>query len=468
MLNANQTPGTQSSATQPSSVVGEERQPAGQQEETLPEGHPALEEVNARLSPVIIAVFALMICPVASINGQQIEEHLRVEPGYQSASVCRECHSGIYRYWANSMHALAATGPVFQASYLRAQASYGQNVREYCLSCHSPTTNMTGDFDLQKQISREGVTCDFCHTVTGIVNKRPQASFETQPGNTKYGPYENLLPAANLEFQYSPLQQSAILCSGCHELTSPAGARVLETYSEWHESSYARKGIQCQNCHMPELINVPIVDPGIRPSSTSLAHAHEFLGGHSQIRLEKAASLVLGSRLVNGKYYVQAFVTNEEAGHKLPTGMPIRKVILTVSLNDASGKVINAQTREYRKIVVDKNGVPITSPERVLMESAAVKSDNRIKPKETRLEQFEFDEEFSERAGIIRADLKYVFQADSTEASAVVIPMTSAMKTTVSTKEPGFGATIVPALLITVLLLILVVVITRLHKYKGR
>src|SRR3972149_8788835 len=81
------------------------------------------------------------------------------EPVFPPSQECGNCHKNIYQAWSNSMHAQAISDPVFKLDYLHALNEYGEKVREYCLTCHSPTTRYTGDTYLKNRISREGINC---------------------------------------------------------------------------------------------------------------------------------------------------------------------------------------------------------------------------------------------------------------------------------------------------------------------
>ena len=376
---------------------------------------------------VAAVLFFLMLFQPSFLASEEVREHQPPAPRYQSAEYCRSCHPDIYKYWSQSMHAHSTSDPVFQTAFLRATSESGEKTREFCLSCHSPTTMITKDFDLKDDLSRQGVTCDFCHTVTDVIEGDHRNLFEFQLGDTKFGPLTNIQPIGNLAFRYSELHTSARLCSGCHELESVSGIKVLGTYSEWKESSYAKQGVQCQNCHMPELFNVPVVPAQIR-STANYAHAHEFLGGHSQIRLEKAASLSIVPRREGNRIFVDAFVTNEEAGHYLPTEMPTRKIVLEVSLKDEAGKTLNKRNAEYRRILADSEGKAILTAEHAMMQAARVLSDNRIKPKEVRHEVFSFANLLPLKPYLVTATLTYSFEIATPEPNMIRSEMANAVK----------------------------------------
>jgi hypothetical protein len=67
-----------------------------------------------------------------------------------------------------------------------------------------------------------------------------------QPGET--------LPHAG--WQSTPAFQDARFCGACHQFDDDGYAlegKLLEnTFAEWQASRYAREGVTCQNCHMPD------------------------------------------------------------------------------------------------------------------------------------------------------------------------------------------------------------------------
>src|SRR5512138_1234354 len=95
--------------------------------------------------------------------------------GFTSASECGRCHQDLYESWRKTFHAQAVSNPAFFADLERLEITGGRGVRVMCLSCHSPTTSVTMDYSLTSPVSREGVTCDFCHTVSSVDLKAPGA-----------------------------------------------------------------------------------------------------------------------------------------------------------------------------------------------------------------------------------------------------------------------------------------------------
>lgn len=325
----------------------------------------------------------LLVCPAFTQKAKSLEGH------FSPVEECANCHQAIYRAWANSMHAKAIEDPIFKLDYLHALNDYGDKIRGYCIHCHSPTVRYTGDIYLKNRLSQEGVSCDFCHSISSVNLENPEDPFIVDPAGPQYGPYENASSPAHAS-AYSELHTRAEFCAGCHELKNSQGILVLGTYTEWKESLYAQQGVHCQNCHMPKVFGEPIVDPRVKKSDLHMT-AHEFLGGHSEINLQHAATLDSRVELEEGETVVTVSVTNAESGHKLPTGTPVRKVVLLVKLLDKNGKKIAQGEKVYQKVLVDRSGNILTESYKMILEGASVLSDNRIAPKETRVEKFRFE-----------------------------------------------------------------------------
>jgi len=323
---------------------------------------------------------------------------------FTPSSECGNCHSDIYREWKNSLHAQSLKDPIFLNTYKEIE---NKNEKKLCLKCHAPTVLVTGDYSLKKDITREGVTCDFCHSVRGI---KKDNSYELDVGEVKYGPLPYILETLEIghKNKYSELHKKSEFCKGCHEFKNKYGIYVLDTYNEWKKSEYSAKDVQCQNCHMPEDPFSKIVDPEVYPSDKPVT-AHKFLGGHSQIRLKEAAEISLFYKVEKNSLVASVYITNKESGHRLPTGIPIRKLILEVSLVDKYGKIVEKKIKVYQRLLADKEGKIITDIKRIFTDAHKVVEDNRIYPKETRRENFTFSLK-GEGPFTLRARLKYEYR----------------------------------------------------------
>lgn len=305
----------------------------------------------------------------------------------QSSTSCKECHVEIYNHWKNAMHSMSLEDPIFQASYIQSYFNTAGKSKYNCLRCHAPATSINKDFDLKEQVTNEGVSCDFCHSIKKVNLENRENPFELEPGEIKWGPLSDMSSPAH-KTAPNPLFKSSELCAGCHEYTNDHGVKILGTYSEWKESPYAQEGVHCQNCHMP-LIPGKTVKPGIKESSQKKINLHAISASHSTEELQKALKIEI-TEVNKEKDIVQVVVavTNKGSGHLVPTGIPARQLILLVELKTPNEYFV--QQKIYGRTLLDSTGDEIKKECEVFLNAAKVSFDNRLRPRETRTERFAF------------------------------------------------------------------------------
>ena len=82
-------------------------------------------------------------------------------------------------------------------------------------------------------------------------------------------------------------------------------------------------------------------------------------------------------------------VVNREAGHYVPTGSPLRQLILEVVADGGTGYHFREQ-RSFRRVVADAGGTAVTKEHFAFLKGARVLSDTRLAPDEKRTETFLF------------------------------------------------------------------------------
>ena len=237
---------------------------------------------------------------------------------YGSAKTCSPCHTTIHGYWSESEHSRSATSPAFLES-LRAAVDGAvdkEAVRTGCASCHAPTALVTGDYRLEQAVTREGVTCDFCHTVSDIDLRTPGHLFQLEPGPVKRGPLELAKSPAH-DTAYSPLfRASPLLCASCHQHTNAHGVEVLSTYTEWKAGPYPERGQTCQECHMP-LVPGWSVAEGLGASQRRI-NLHRIEGGSATGRLATGLDLRFDSVTLRSPAEVEVAVVNRAVAPPRP------------------------------------------------------------------------------------------------------------------------------------------------------
>ncbi|MBF0171034.1 MAG: hypothetical protein HQK87_08105 [Nitrospinae bacterium] len=361
------------------------------------------------------------IAVVAVILSLALSGPAMAAASFESAETCQPCHGDIYRNWRQSLHALSFTNPVFAQAYQTAYTETAGEAKKQCLPCHAPTATVTGDFDARQPVTREGITCDFCHSVTGVDLSHATRPFELAPGKVKRSVLKDAR-AQGHEAAYSADFASSKLCAGCHGMTSRNGLKITDTYNEWKGSSFARAGKVCQSCHM-----API------PGKTANEGGRESIHNHSLSRnlstMKDAVSLEARILSRTGESVgVEVRVTNERAGHAIPTGAVARKLLLEVSTVDGAGQVLETKQRVYRKVVVDADGAELLSDGEVFLKGDRIVDDNRLRADETRTEQFSFRRRAAD-VREVRTETFYIYEPTVAQKVTIRIPLSSATTT---------------------------------------
>jgi len=288
---------------------------------------------------------------------------------------CAGCHPNHYNEWRSSMHAYAFVDPVFFAMHERGQKETNGKLDQFCTKCHSPIASLTGETPpffnrvALSPISKHGVQCDVCHTITKI-NKTVNADFELTPGNTKYGSLAN--PAANSFHQsaFNAAFDRSEICGVCHEVKNDLGAPLEETFSEWSRASLAGMSFDCQDCHMSTYAGQAATEGPQRDK----VHRHYFTGVDvplvdfpeaalqrqmAEDLLKKSADLSVAhpeTVAAGATFKLTVMVANKyngvfSAGHNLPSGVTAeRQMWIAVVARDQIGRAF------YQSGQLDANG----------------------------------------------------------------------------------------------------------------
>lgn len=303
------------------------------------------------------------------------------EPGsFESPEVCMHCHQEIYDEWSKSMHAYAWKDKWYQPDFQLAHKETDGLTDLLCGACHAPIAARTGqlppaDGSQFDATSLQGISCDFCHTVTGV-EQMFNMGHVSSPGNMKNGPRGDGR-SLHHGVKYSDLHTKADFCGSCHMVISPiSGVHIIDTWEDWKNNEYGKQGITCQNCHM-----TPAPGIGKNPGRSSLmgkkrenrafhgfiggsSYIHEEIGNHKQAELSReflraAAEVKLAENISDdGTLELTVDVHNVGAGHKIPTGTPyIRIMWLEVTVTDEAGKVVYSSGHVDNKNHVDPDAV---------------------------------------------------------------------------------------------------------------
>ncbi|MEM3004329.1 MAG: multiheme c-type cytochrome [Candidatus Bathyarchaeia archaeon] len=329
---------------------------------------------------ILLGSTSLMLRSYAETSSLKVSD-------FEDPNICGGCHDQHYSEWQRSQHAEAQVDRLYLAEYDQASKDTGGLTDPFCTKCHSPISYLAGEIPVTSELGMRGVSCDFCHTVTGTTDTG-NGAFENSPGKIKRGPLKDPSASGYHESAYSELHRKSEFCAMCHVVNHPVnGLPIMTTYQEWRESPYSAEGITCQHCMMVPTKGKAAVTGNVRDE----VFGHVFLGGHHEYNLKRAARLSLqvsSPVTAGGNMTILANVTNSGCGHALPTGVSeVRELWLEVTVKDPSGKLLYEGRRYYRPVFVDEKGEDVGP---LFWRAVRILSDNRIAPGETRTETFSF------------------------------------------------------------------------------
>ena len=274
---------------------------------------------------------------------------------------CQECHQApavsLFDEWDRSAHARSATNPLFLAFFnglapLKKDLGYKRDFPHAagnCAACHAPAMALRSPFGSDPTqaagVEKEGIFCDLCHKVEDVTidtaGGRPgilSMTFKRPPDGDELflGPLDDVFPGPD---GFRPLYRESRYCAACHHGTF-WNLLVYSEYREWADSAYARKGIQCQDCHMKPIGRTRRIAAsahgGIQRRPEAISN-HSQLGLNDEAFMRAALALRTGASAGEGTLAVTVTVRNVGAGHHLPTGSPMRNMLLLVEAADGSG-----------------------------------------------------------------------------------------------------------------------------------
>jgi hypothetical protein len=318
---------------------------------------------------------------VASTVETKPVEPQMFEPGsFEDPKVCSSCHRDIYNEGSKSMHANAWVDKWYRPDYILAHQQTDGATDLLCGACHAPIAARTGllppaDGSKFDTASRRGISCDFCHTVSGV-EQMFNMGHVSEPGDVKFGPRGDGRSLYH-EVNYTEIHTKADFCGSCHMVIHPAtGVHIIDTWDDWKNNEYGKQGVSCQDCHMtptPGVSKKPGRAALMGKERDNLAF-HGFTGGSSYVQnamgnmeqaemsrefLRAAAEVKLAEKVTNdGTLELTVDVYNVGAGHKIPTGTTyIRIMWLQVEVVDNAGKLIYSSGHIDDKNLVDPNAV---------------------------------------------------------------------------------------------------------------
>lgn len=223
-----------------------------------------------------------------------------------------------------------------------------------CAACHVPlaaASAPTGtDPTSLSGVDAEGVACDLCHkTIDVRVDPQTRLPASNLPGVLSMelrrppperqlflGPLDDVAPGDD---SYAPIFEQSRFCASCHHGVF-WNTLVYGSYAEWLASPWsdAQTGRTCQDCHMPRGGRTRFAHPeGLVRDPATLA-SHRMPGASDHDLLRAAVSLGVRTEREAGRLRVEVTLRNVGAGHHVPTGSPMRQLILVARAYDPAGE----------------------------------------------------------------------------------------------------------------------------------
>ena len=306
--------------------------------------------------------------------------------------------------WRSTMMANAFKDPFFRAKVDAELASVKNKdvqkvAADLCLKCHAPLGSTQASFESKlgtytfetasaDALAHDGVSCTVCHQIQPDNFGKPESyagGYLIKNDRLIFGPYKDVFtgPMSNHE-DFTPMYGAHIskseLCATCHTVITPKLSESDEVkgvffeqtpYLEWKNSVYPESDIHCQSCHMPATEEP--VDVASRPPWDTTKRApfffHQFVGGNATLQKIfsknvdalnlnsgssfyeskmketesnlKDISVSLGAEAsLSGSAMEVKVKLENQAGHKLPSGIPFRRMWVHLTVKDENGKTV--------------------------------------------------------------------------------------------------------------------------------
>ena len=304
-------------------------------------------------------------------------------------------------YWRSTMMANSSKDPLWRAMVsgeVNEFPALQDTIETLCTKCHAPMGYTQAVYDGHTKytmaelrldpLANDGVSCTVCHQVNPS-NFGRQSSYSGNyiitDDSLVYGPYEYPDTFFMQQFigytpSYEPKSLTSDLCATCHTLFTPTldeqgnivGDFPEQTpYLEWKNSIYPAQQVTCQSCHSPKIFD-PIDIATIPESDTthrSPFWKETFVGGNTfilkmlrdypdtlQVTAETShfdTTLAFAEKNLKDlslNLYVEAAQENDSltisvklqniTGHKLPTGIPLRRMWIHLRAADAENNTV--------------------------------------------------------------------------------------------------------------------------------
>lgn len=263
---------------------------------------------------------------------------------------CGACHVQQFQDWQTSLHS-RTMGPGVWGQLLDMREEDPETAR-VCYTCHTPLTEQQERYrppgaaedaplvqnpQYDAALQAKGLVCAACH-----VRQHERFGPPKRDGTLVSAVPRDQLPHRGAT--RTPAFQRAEFCQGCHQFPADGYAlngKLLEnTVNEWKASRYAKEGVTCQTCHMPD-------------------RRHLWRGIHDPDMARRGVTITVKTdkpRYAVGETLTAALmVANTGVGHFFPTYVT-PKARLRMELIDAQGKPVAGTGQEAwigREVTLD-------------------------------------------------------------------------------------------------------------------
>lgn len=254
---------------------------------------------------------------------------------------CATCHAMQFEDWSRSLHSRSMGAGIL--GQVLAMPAHARGEHQDCLRCHAPLAEQADSLvaaleTLNKKtpkqsasragetmpLHEQGLVCAACHV-------RNQEWFGP-PRRDGSPPAGNRGPAPHGGWTASRAFESSQFCAVCHQFGDDGYAlngKLLEnTNREWEASRYARAGVTCQSCHMPD-------------------RRHLWRGIHDAEMVKSGVEMLAGeATTVKGHVMAHLSVANTGVGHFFPTYVTPRVVVRGFQ-QDAAGRKLAGTEQQF-------------------------------------------------------------------------------------------------------------------------
>ena len=298
----------------------------------------------------------------------------------EAGKACEVCHFGgtlpVVSEWEGSAHGRSAVNPFFLSFFnggsgLSLIPNFGYRIdfpgsAGNCANCHVPALALRRPYNADPNqatgAEREGVLCDLCHKIksaeadiaggrTGVLSM----TFARPPQGEQIfiGSLDDVPTGADT---FQPFYRDSRYCAGCHHGLF-WGVLAYSEFSEWQASEAAAMGIHCQGCHMKpdgKTSQFAVASEGAIMRRPETIPSHTF-PGRDNLEFMRSGIEAESSALVEGdRLRVQVNLRNVVGGHHIPTGSPMRNLVLLVQARDQAGRALE---------LIDGGKVPVWAGE---------------------------------------------------------------------------------------------------------